>query len=207
MILLVDNYDSFVHNLARYFVKLGQPTRVVRNTAIDPAGILQMRPDAVVLSPGPCAPRQAGCSLAVVERLHGKLPILGVCLGHQVIAEAFGGRVVRAASPLHGQGSMIHHDGRGLFQGIPQPFLAGRYHSLVVQQASLPDCLEVSAWTSDGLIMALRHRTLPIVGLQFHPESIITEHGYALLANFLRGAGLPVPDQLPRIDTEYAPGV
>ncbi len=207
MILLVDNFDSFVHNLARYFIRLGQPTEVMRNTAVDSAEIRRMKPDAIVLSPGPCAPRQAGCSLEVVRCLHHELPILGVCLGHQVIAEAFGGRVVPAERPVHGQGTLIHHDGRGVFQGLSEPFVAGRYHSLVVEEASLPECLEVSARTPDGVIMALRHRTLPIIGLQFHPESILTQHGYALLANFLRCARLPVPIHLPRIDTEYAPGV
>lgn len=190
MILLIDNYDNFVHNLARYFQQLGHRTEVVRNTAIDAAGVRRMKPDALGVSPGPCAPRQAGCSLEVVRALYGELPILGVCLGHQVIAEAFGGRVVQADEPIHGRATPIHHDGRGVFEGLPAEFSAGRYHSLVVEEASLPDCLEISAHGPGGVIMALRHRTLPLVGLQFHPESVLSEYGYRLLANYLRGAGL-----------------
>ena len=190
MILLIDNYDSFVHNLARYFQTLGHDTHVVRNTAIDAAGVRAMGPEAVVLSPGPCTPRQAGCSLEVVRELHAELPILGVCLGHQAIAEALGGRIVRASRPVHGQSSTIHHDGRGLFEGLPERIVACRYHSLVVDEAALPDCLEISARTSNGTVMALRHRRLPVVGLQFHPESILTELGYPLLSGFLRLAGL-----------------
>jgi anthranilate synthase component 2 len=204
MILLIDNYDSFVHNLARYLRRLGQTTRVVRNTAIDTAGVRALRPEAIVLSPGPCAPRQAGCSLDVVRELHAGLPILGVCLGHQAIAEALGGRVVRAGEPVHGRSFPIRHDGRGVFAGLPQPIIGCRYHSLVVEEQSLPDCLEVSARTDDGTIMALRHRRLPVVGLQFHPESILTDMGYALLAGFLRMAGLAVPAELPGIEGELA---
>ncbi len=207
MILLIDNYDSFVYNLARYFTMLGQRTEVVRNTAIDPAGVRRLKPDAVVLSPGPCAPRQAGCCLAVVSELCRETPMLGVCLGHQVIAEAFGGRVVRAGEPVHGRATAIYHDRSGIFQGVSMPFAAGRYHSLVVEEASLPECLAVSARTADGVVMAIRHETLPIVGLQFHPESIVTEAGYLLLANFLRTAGLAVANRLPTIDTERPPAV
>ncbi len=203
MILLIDNYDSFVHNLARYFVRLGHRTEVVRNTAIDAAGVRRMNPDAVVLSPGPCAPRQAGCSLEVVRSLHAELPMLGICLGHQVLAEAFGGRVVQAAEPVHGRATPIRHDGRGVFEGLSEEFSAGRYHSLVVDEATLPACLEVSARTPGGPVMGLRHRTLPVVGLQFHPESILTEHGYRLLANYLRLAGLPLPETIPSIDSEH----
>ncbi len=202
MILLIDNYDSFVHNLARYFERLGHRTDVVRNTAIDAAAVRRLQPDALVLSPGPCAPRQAGCSLEVVRTLHRELPILGVCLGHQVLAEAFGGRVVQADEPVHGRATPVCHDGRGVFEGLPGEFAAGRYHSLVVEPASVPQCLEVTARDPGGTIMALRHRTLPLVGLQFHPESILTEYGYVLLANFLRLAGLPVPPSVPSIDTE-----
>ena len=193
MILLIDNYDSFVHNLARYFQRLGHETKVVRNTAIDAGGVRRLKPDAIVLSPGPCAPRQAGCSLEVVRSLHRELPILGVCLGHQVIAEAFGGRVVQAEEPVHGRATPVRHDGRGVFEGLPAEFTAGRYHSLVVEEATLPDCLEVSARAPGGAVMAMRHRTLPLEGIQFHPESILTEYGYQLLANFLRRAGWPVP--------------
>ncbi|MBN1908653.1 MAG: aminodeoxychorismate/anthranilate synthase component II [Pirellulales bacterium] len=204
MILLIDNYDSFVFNLARYFERLGQPTRVVRNTTIDVAGVRAMRPEAVVLSPGPCTPREAGCCLELVGQLHTELPILGVCLGHQAIAQALGGRVVRAGEAIHGRASQIHHDGRGIFTGLPNPFTAGRYHSLVVEEASLPACLEVSARTEDGTIMALRHQTLPVVGLQFHPESILTDVGYPLLAGFLRLARLPLPEPLPSALDERA---
>ena len=202
MILLIDNYDSFVYNLARYLQRLGQTTEVVRNTAIDVAGVRAMRPRAIVLSPGPCTPRQAGCSLDLVRQMHTELPILGVCLGHQVIAEAMGGRVVRAAEPVHGRSSPIRHDGRGVFAGLPNPISGCRYHSLVVEETSLPDCLEVSARIEEGTVMAVRHRELPVVGLQFHPESILTETGYQLLAGFLRIAGLTPPDEMPGIDRE-----
>ena len=202
MILLIDNYDSFVYNLARYLERLGQETQVLRNTAIDVAGVRAAGPDAVVLSPGPCTPRQAGCSLELVRQLHCEVPILGVCLGHQTIAEAMGGRIVRAAEPVHGRTSPIRHDGRGLFRDTPNPMVGCRYHSLVVEEGSLPDCLEVSARTDDGTVMALRHRRLPVVGLQFHPESILTGTGYRLLAGFLGLAGLSVPSSLPAIESE-----
>ncbi|HUT92978.1 MAG TPA: aminodeoxychorismate/anthranilate synthase component II [Thermoguttaceae bacterium] len=202
MILLIDNYDSFVYNLARYLERLGQETLVARNTAIDVAGVRALGPEAIVLSPGPCTPRQAGCSLAVVRELHPEVPILGVCLGHQAIAEALGGRIVRAAEPVHGRTSEIRHDGRGVFGGLASPIVGCRYHSLVVEERSLPECLEVSARTDDGTVMALRHRRLPTVGLQFHPESILTETGYRLLAGFLRLAGLRMPASLPSIDSE-----
>jgi anthranilate synthase/aminodeoxychorismate synthase-like glutamine amidotransferase len=203
MILLIDNYDSFVFNLARYFQRLGQVTEVVRNTAIDVDGIRALRPDAVVLSPGPCTPREAGCSLEVVRQLADEVPMLGVCLGHQVIAEALGARIVRAREPVHGRSSPIRHDGRGLFAGLLNPIVGCRYHSLVVERASLPETLEVAAWIEDGTVMAIRHRQRPIAGLQFHPESILTDCGYALLAAFLRLAGLPVPFPLPGLDGEY----
>jgi anthranilate synthase/aminodeoxychorismate synthase-like glutamine amidotransferase len=202
MILLVDNYDSFVFNLARYFERLGQPTRVVRNDAISPREIESLAPAAVVLSPGPCTPDQAGCSLEVVRALGAKLPILGICLGHQAIGAAFGARVVRADEPLHGRTSRVFHQGNGVFAGLPNPFVACRYHSLVVERTSLSDCLAVTAWTADGTIMAIQHRQRPIVGLQFHPESILTDSGYELLANFLRLAGMAVPAQLPSMSSE-----
>ncbi len=202
MILLIDNYDSFVYNLARYFELLGQPTRVVRNTDIQAAGVRAARPDAVVLSPGPCAPRQAGCSVDVVATLHRELPILGVCLGHQAIAEALGARIVRATEPVHGRTARIWHDGQGIFAGLPNPLTGCRYHSLVIEEASLPECLQVCARTADGIIMAIRHRQFPVVGVQFHPESILTEAGFALLAGFLRLAGLPTPNHLPDIRRE-----
>lgn len=203
MILLIDNYDSFVHNLARYFVRLGHETLVLRNTQIEPADVPRLRPAAIVLSPGPCRPCQAGCTVEIVRRWYRKLPILGVCLGHQAIGEALGGSVVRA-EPIHGRASLIWHDGRGVFAGLPAPIEAARYHSLVVDRSTLPKDLEVSAWTEEGLVMALHHRNLPVVGLQFHPESILTTWGYALLAAFLRLAGLPVTADPPQIGSEYS---
>jgi anthranilate synthase component II len=190
MLLLIDNYDSFAHNLARYFVRLGQATQIVRNDAVDVAGVRAMRPAAIVISPGPCTPREAGASLDIVRELHADVPMLGVCLGHQVIAEALGGRVVRASVPLHGQASQVVHDRSGVFEGIPSPLAAGRYHSLVVDPPSLPGDLRATAWTADRVLMAFEHAHLPVFGVQFHPESILTEHGYELLANFLRLAGL-----------------
>jgi anthranilate synthase/aminodeoxychorismate synthase-like glutamine amidotransferase len=185
MLLLIDNYDSFVHNLARYFERLGQETLVVRNDAMDVAGIKRLRPGAIVLSPGPCTPREAGASLDIVRQLHADLPILGVCLGHQAIAEALGGRVVRAHQPVHGRSSHITHDGSGLFAGLPSPLAVGRYHSLVAAPASLPAELLPTAWTDGGVLMAFEHARHPVYGVQFHPESILTECGYDVLANFL----------------------
>ena len=205
MILLVDNYDSFVHNLARYFQRLGQETLVVRNDAIDAAGAWRLKPAALVLSPGPCTPERAGCSLDLVHALHERLPILGICLGHQAIAQALGARVVRAAEPMHGRTSQVYHDGRGVFAGLANPLVAGRYHSLVVEPQSLPSCLVATAHTADGAIMALAHRQRPVVGLQFHPESVLTDSGYALLANFLQLAGVGASGPLPTLAGELAP--
>lgn len=197
MILLIDNYDSFVHNLARHFQQLGQATAVLRNDAVDVECTLAMQPEAIVLSPGPCTPNEAGCSLDIVRQFHQTVPILGVCLGHQTIAAALGGQIVRANEPMHGRTSEIFHDGRGVFGDLPAPLTACRYHSLVAEESSLPECLEVSARTADGTVMAIRHRNRPLVGVQFHPESILTTGGYSLLANFLRLAGLSVPASLP----------
>lgn len=196
MIVLIDNYDSFVYNLARYFQQLGQETIVARNDAIDANGVRAMRPDAIVLSPGPCRPRQAGVSLDLARRFQREIPILGICLGHQIIAEAFGAKITRAPRPVHGQASIIEHNGSGVFAGLPNPLAAGRYHSLVVEESSMPAELEVTARTPDGIVMAILHRTLPIIGLQFHPESILTDCGYEILAGFLRLAGLAVPNEL-----------
>jgi anthranilate synthase/aminodeoxychorismate synthase-like glutamine amidotransferase len=201
-LLLIDNYDSFVFNLARYFQRLGQETRVVRHDAIDAAEVRAARPDAVVLSPGPCTPNEAGCSIEIVRELHNEMPILGICLGHQVIAVALGGRVGRAAEAMHGRTSEVYHNGRGIFDGVPNPLVACRYHSLVVEEASLPAELEVTARTADGIVMAIAHRRRPVIGLQFHPESILTEAGYSLLANFLRLSGLPLPARIPSIADE-----
>ncbi len=190
MILVVDNYDSFTWNLVHYLAELGAEAVVRRNDALSVAEALAMRPEAVLLSPGPCAPEQAGICLELLARAPEDLPILGVCLGHQAIGQAFGGEVVRAHSIMHGKTSPIRHDGNGVFAGLPDPFTATRYHSLAVARDSLPDVLEVNAWTADGEIMGLRHRTRPIHGVQFHPESIATEHGHDLLANFLDLAGV-----------------
>lgn len=197
MIVLIDNYDSFVHNLARYLRRLGQATTVLRNDAVDARTLRRMAPQAVVLSPGPRTPHEAGCSLSVVRELCGRVPLLGVCLGHQTIAAALGARIVRAREPMHGRTSPVWHHGRGVFAGIPSPVAVCRYHSLVVEEASLPACLEVTARTEDGAVMAIQHARWPVVGLQFHPEAILTEHGYAFLGNFLRMARLdpsPAPD-------------
>ena len=190
MLLMIDNYDSFTYNLVQYFGELGQAVEVRRNDAIDVAGIEALRPAAIVISPGPCTPDQAGVSLEVLGRLSGRVPILGVCLGHQSLGQAFGGKVVRAKTIMHGKTSKVHHDGKGVFAGLPSPFEATRYHSLVVDKDSLPDCLEITAWTLDGQggfdeIMGLRHKSLPVEGVQFHPESILTEHGHDMLRNFL----------------------
>jgi len=188
MLLVVDNYDSFTYNLVQYLGELGAALAVRRNDEVDLEEVERLQPDAIVVSPGPGAPGQAGISSEVIRRFTGRRPILGVCLGHQVIGEVFGGRVGRAPTPIHGKTSWIHHDGRGVFAGLPNPFEATRYHSLVVHRDGLPDCLEVSAWTADGLVMGLRHRAAPVEGVQFHPESILTTAGKGLLANFLRVA-------------------
>ncbi|MCI1710905.1 MAG: aminodeoxychorismate/anthranilate synthase component II [Chiayiivirga sp.] len=190
MLLMIDNYDSFTYNLVQYFGELGAEVRVERNDAITVAEIEKLAPSHIVISPGPCTPDQAGISLDVFDRLAGKVPILGVCLGHQSLGQAFGGKVVRARQIMHGKTSMIRHRGRGVFAGLEDPFEATRYHSLVVEQGSLPPALEVTAWTenADGSvdeIMGLRHRELRAEGVQFHPESILTQHGHALLRNFL----------------------
>jgi anthranilate synthase component II len=193
MILLIDNYDSFAHNLARYFEQLGQRTTTVRNDAIDVAAVRDLRPAAIVISPGPCTPSEAGASLEIVRAMHAEVPILGVCLGHQVIAEALGGRIVRATSPMHGQTSAVTHNGCGIFAGLPSPMTAARYHSLIAEAKSLPAVLRATARTDDRIIMALEHIEWPVYGVQFHPESILTLHGYHLLRNFLQLAGIDTP--------------
>jgi anthranilate synthase/aminodeoxychorismate synthase-like glutamine amidotransferase len=182
---MIDNYDSFTYNLVQYLGELGADVRVVRNDGIDLDEIARLRPRAIVVSPGPCTPREAGVSVPVVRRFAGEIPILGVCLGHQAIGVAFGGRVVRAERIMHGKTSPMHHDGRTIFEALPQPFEATRYHSLLVERASIPACLEVSAWTAEGEVMGLRHRTQLVEGVQFHPESILSTDGKALLRNFL----------------------
>ena len=186
MVLMIDNYDSFTFNLVQYLGELGAEVRVVRNDELDVAQIEALAPTHVVLSPGPCTPNEAGVTLAAIERLAGRVPILGVCLGHQAIGQAFGGKVVRAKQVMHGKVSRIHHDGRGLFAQLKDGFVATRYHSLVVERETLPACLEISAESEDGEIMGLRHRSLPVEGVQFHPEALLTEHGHRLLENFLK---------------------
>ena len=185
MIFLLDNYDSFAYNLAQYFGELGQTVVVRRNDQVTLEEIEALRPAALVISPGPCAPDQAGISVPAIRHFAGRLPILGVCLGHQAIGQAFGGRIVRAPVLMHGKTSPIEHDGRTIFRDLPQPFSATRYHSLVIDPSSLPDCLDVSARTPTGVIMAVRHRQWPVEGVQFHPESVLTLAGKRLLANFL----------------------
>jgi anthranilate synthase component 2 len=195
MLLLIDNYDSFTWNLVHYFGELGAEARVVRNDAVSAAEALESRPSAIVLSPGPCAPAQAGICLDLIRHAPESLPILGVCLGHQAIGEAFGGDVVRCHEVMHGKLSTITHDGTGLFEGLPQGFEVTRYHSLTVKPETLPDCLQVTARSQSGVIMGLSHKDRPVHGVQFHPESIASEHGHAMIANFLRLAGLPVKER------------
>lgn len=186
MLLVIDNYDSFTYNLVQYFGQLGVEQRVFRNDQITVEQALALNPDRVMISPGPCSPAEAGVSCDMIRAFAGKKPLLGVCLGHQAIGHVYGGKVVRAPHLMHGKTSPVFHDGRDLFMGMPNPFAATRYHSLVVDRPSLPACLQVTAWTDDGLIMGLRHRDLPVWGVQFHPESFVTERGMDILANFLR---------------------
>ena len=187
MLLMIDNYDSFTFNLVQYFGELGAEVKVVRNDELGVAEVERLAPSHIVLSPGPCTPNEAGITLETIERLAGRIPILGVCLGHQAIGQAFGGKVVRAKQVMHGKVSRIAHDGRGVFSEIQNHFTATRYHSLVVERGSLPDCLEISAQSEDGEIMGLRHKEWPVEGVQFHPEALLTEHGHAMLKNFIRG--------------------
>ena len=186
MILVIDNYDSFTYNLVQYLGELGEKIVVCRNDEIDLPGIARLKPQRLVISPGPCTPKEAGISVAAIRTFASRMPILGVCLGHQAIGAAFGGRIIRAARLMHGKTSQIHHDGRGVYQGVPSPFTATRYHSLLVDRKQLPKCLAVTAWTKEGEIMGLRHREYPLEGVQYHPESILTEVGKTLLANFLK---------------------
>ena len=188
MLLMIDNYDSFTYNLVQYFGELGEEVRVYRNDAITCREIAAMQPDRIVISPGPCSPAEAGVSVAVIRDFAGKIPLLGVCLGHQSIGAAFGGEIVRARVPMHGKLSLVHHSDKGLFRGLPNPLTATRYHSLAIRRETLPACLEITAWTDDGEIMGVRHRECAVEGVQFHPESILTERGHDLLNNFLKGA-------------------
>ena len=190
MLLMIDNYDSFTYNLVQYLGELGEDVQVFRNDQITVPAIAELHPERIVLSPGPCTPNEAGVSLATIAAFAGEIPIFGVCLGHQTIGQAFGGHIVRAGSVMHGKTSAVHHHGQGVFAGLPNPFTVVRYHSLVIEKATLPDGLEITAWTETPAgeldeIMGVRHQTLPVEGVQFHPESILTEHGHALLRNFL----------------------
>jgi len=188
MIAVIDNYDSFTWNLVQYLWELGAEVSVFRNDEISVDELAALRPSHLVLSPGPCTPNEAGITLEAIARLAGRAPILGVCLGHQAIGQAFGGKVVRARQVMHGKTSCIQHDGKGVFEELPNGFVATRYHSLVVQRESLPECLSISAQSEDGAIMGLRHRSLPVEGVQFHPEALLTEHGHEMLDNFIKGA-------------------
>jgi len=195
MFVLIDNYDSFTYNLYHFLGELGAAVDVRRNDQVSVAEVMTLHPQGIILSPGPCDPDRAGICLELIEAAAGKLPILGVCLGHQAIGQAFGGKVIRGPVPMHGKLTAVQHQGEGIFQDIPSPFMATRYHSLVVERGSLPDCFTVTAETENGLIMGLAHRELPIHGVQFHPESVASEHGHRLLGNFLRLAGLNAPSR------------
>ena len=187
MLLMIDNYDSFTYNLVQYFAELGTEVVVHRNDEITLEQIEALQPQHIVVSPGPCTPNEAGISVPVIKQFAGRIPILGVCLGHQSIGQAFGGRIIHAKQLMHGKTSAIHHHGTSVFRGLPNPFTATRYHSLVIERETFPDCLEITAWTDDGEIMGVRHKTLAVAGVQFHPESILTEHGHDMLKNFLEG--------------------
>jgi anthranilate synthase/aminodeoxychorismate synthase-like glutamine amidotransferase len=188
MIVMIDNYDSFTYNLVQYLGEMGEELRVFRNDAVTVEEVMAMAPDRIIVSPGPCTPNEAGISVPLIRAAAGKVPLLGVCLGHQSIGQAFGGEIVRAERLMHGKTSPILHRGEGVFRGLPSPFEATRYHSLVIRRETLPDCLEVTAETEQGEIMGVRHRELPVEGVQFHPESVLTEHGKELLRNFVRSA-------------------
>ena len=186
MLLMIDNYDSFTYNLVQYLGELGQEVQVYRNDEIDLAKIKSLNPQHIVISPGPCTPNEAGISVPLIHEFAGKIPLLGVCLGHQSIGQAFGGNIIKAKTLMHGKTSQIHHTSKGVFSSLPNPYTATRYHSLVIERDSIPDCLEITAWTDDGEIMGVKHKTLAVEGVQFHPESILTQHGHALLENFLK---------------------
>ena len=191
MLLMIDNYDSFTYNLVQYLGELGQDVQVYRNDEIDLASVKKLNPRHIVISPGPCTPNEAGISVPLIHEFAGKIPLLGVCLGHQSIGQAFGSRIIKAKTLMHGKTSLIHHTNTGVFKDLPNPYTATRYHSLVIERSTIPDCLEITAWTEDangefGEIMGVKHKTLAVEGVQFHPESVLTEHGHALLNNFLK---------------------
>ena len=187
MLLMIDNYDSFTYNVVQYLGELGADVKVIRIDELSVADIAALQPERIVVSPGPCTPTEAGVSVAAIKHFAGKVPLLGVCLGHQSIGSAFGGKIIHAKTLMHGKTSLIHHNSNSVFTGLPNPFTATRYHSLVIERETLPDCLEITAWTDDGEIMGVRHKTLAVHGVQFHPESILTEHGHDMLKNFLEG--------------------
>ena len=186
MLLMIDNYDSFTYNLVQYLGELGQDVEVYRNDEITLKKVAELKPQYIVISPGPCTPNEAGISVPLIHEFAGKIPLLGVCLGHQSIGQAFGGKIIKAQTLMHGKTSLIHHKNSGVFKSIPNPYTATRYHSLVIERESIPDCLEITAWTDDGEIMGVKHKTLAVEGVQFHPESILTEYGHELLDNFLK---------------------
>ena len=186
MLLMIDNYDSFTYNIVQYFAELGQQVLVRRNDDISLNEITALNPQYLIIGPGPCSPKEAGISVAAMQHFAGKLPIMGICLGHQTIGEAFGGRIIRAQTLMHGKVSPVHHHNSGMFKGLPNPVTCTRYHSLVIERASLPDCLDITAWTDDGEIMGVRHKQYAIEGVQFHPEALLTEHGHQMFANFLQ---------------------
>ncbi len=186
MLLMIDNYDSFTYNLVQYFGELGQDVQVHRNDEITLQQVAELKPTYIVISPGPCTPNEAGISVPLIHEFAGKIPLLGVCLGHQSIGQAFGGKIIKAKTLMHGKTSLIHHKNIGVFSNIPNPYTATRYHSLVIERESIPDCLEITAWTDDGEIMGVKHKTLAVEGVQFHPESVLTEYGHELLDNFLK---------------------
>jgi anthranilate synthase component 2 len=210
MILLIDNYDSFVYNLARYVRELGETPMVRRHDALSVDDVVELAPSHIIISPGPCSPREAGISTELIRRIGSEIPVLGVCLGHQCIGAAYGGEIVRAGMPMHGKVSRIHHAGTGILSGLPNPFIATRYHSLVIAPASLPPSLRVTATSEDGEIMAVQHATYPVYGVQFHPESVLTQHGYRLLDHFLHGVPAvprPVPDAADPALVEADPSI
>lgn len=186
MLLMIDNYDSFTYNLVQYLGELGQDVQVYRNDEIDLKKVAELKPQYIVISPGPCTPNEAGISVPLIHEFAGKIPLLGVCLGHQSIGQAFGGRIIKAKTLMHGKTSLIHHKSIGVFSKLPNPYTATRYHSLVIERETIPDCLEITAWTDDGEIMGVKHKTLAVEGVQFHPESVLTEHGHDLLNNFIK---------------------
>ena len=206
MLLMIDNYDSFTYNLVQYFGELGEEVKVVRNDEIDLDGVAALKPDHIVISPGPCTPSEAGISVPLIQAMAGRIPLLGVCLGHQSIGQAFGGRIIHAKQLMHGKTSPIHHADKGVFRGLPNPFTATRYHSLVIERETIPECLEITAWTDDGEIMGVRHKTLAVEGVQFHPESVLTDDGLLMLQNFVALTRSPTTASPPPLQPAWSAG-